>query len=281
MGFDTNAEAYKIFAQIEVGIREFSIKNITESGIRQWIANFLGNTQKESIKEIGKRIFAAQEAQKIPSISDIYLLKISKAAKYRFEQNSLRLKHPFYYLNWPDLDSLITKDPTRAILEKTLGQVKKMLLVNILKSLNDLRNDIAHSRFIQNSDLIFLQSCYTQILGLIDDFPIYASNQSEEQSVENQFYQLINYLTFFDGNEIVSILQIEKTLDQCSECLDSFWVNSLFPKLILDLDHLFKILTDYKNHRNSPGGLLAIYNWNENNRIFIQQLKIKLNDRKI
>ena len=51
MGYKLNADAYILFTQIEVGVREFLIKIIRDNGVSQWAKTFLGKVHLEFLKK--------------------------------------------------------------------------------------------------------------------------------------------------------------------------------------------------------------------------------------
>ncbi len=144
MGYILNSEAYVLFAQIEVGIREFLIQLINKMGVSEWTVSFLGRTHLESLKEIGKRIHEAREKNFSPKIEDLYVSTLKRELKTSQDgfQDTVLL-HPFYYLSWADLTGLINKNV--AIIEDSVGKLNRQLIFNNLTALNFLRNDIAHS----------------------------------------------------------------------------------------------------------------------------------------
>lgn len=162
MGYKLNADAYILFTQIEVWVREFLIKIIRDNGVCQWAKTFLGKVHLESLKEIGKRIHEANEKQEMPEIEDIYISNINRELKIRKESvKGSVLLHPFYYLSWSDLDSLIRKTPNSDIISESIGKFNKVILVNNFRALNYLRNDVAHSRFISEADYKFFCLCWS------------------------------------------------------------------------------------------------------------------------
>ena len=98
----------------------------------------------------------------MPEIEGLYISNINRELKIRKESvKGNVLLHPFYYLSWSDLDSLISKTPNSDIISESIGKFNKVILVNNLRALNYLRNDVAHSRFISEADYKFICLCWS------------------------------------------------------------------------------------------------------------------------
>ena len=183
MSFELNSAAYSSFAKLEIAIREFLIRLILEGGsIDDWAEQFLGKSHLENVKTIGLRIQEAYNKNAIPEIQDIYIRNLNRAHKTSSE--TLRndaLFHPFYYLTWSELISLLGKSPNKELVINKINKVSFEIIVNNLTPLNSLRNDIAHSRLISNSDYSFIESAYHQVSSQIPNFQYLINNQSSEE----------------------------------------------------------------------------------------------------
>src|SRR5688572_24346118 len=155
-----NTEAYRYFVKIEIGIREFLISIIRAHGINDWMKSFIGSNQRDTIIDITNRIKQYEKRNDEPLITDIYLFKIHRASSSKFIPKQNYFYHPFYYLNWPDLESLLRYKQNIELIECTLDKSKRETIINLLNSLNYLRNDIAHSRLISEEDAAIVRTAY-------------------------------------------------------------------------------------------------------------------------
>jgi hypothetical protein len=279
MGYELNTKAYKILIQIEVSIREFFICLIKKEGINDWHESFLGKVQKESLKDIALRINEAKKNNLLPNIEDQYIFKLNRALKDKknsFEPNNL--KHPFYYLNWPDMESLLMLKSNVHHIDKVIGKPNRELLASNLKSINLIRNDIAHSRFISENDFKIISGAYNQISGLIPSFDQYKNQQTEEHYYTNLLHHLNSNLCLLSEKDKLEINEID-SLNNCIEnCLNSFWLNTFRPEILKNIKVLKFKLNEYYKHRNLPGGLLNILRWKYQNKTLINQIKTLINE---
>ena len=171
MKVDLNVNAYRLFLHIEIGIRELLIEIIQKKGIAEWFVNFIGKEQRDTIGDIVKRNSKAISNGELPAMTDIYIEKLNKATKTIKEQSSkLDLFHPFYYLNLPDMAALIGMRQNAKLIDDYLGSTNRETIVKILNMLNNLRNDIAHSRIINEAEFERIESSSTLLNSIIPEF---------------------------------------------------------------------------------------------------------------
>lgn len=273
MGFELNSKAYNYFIQIEVGIREFLIDLISDQGIKQWMTGFLGFVQRDTIQEISIRIAEAKKNEQMPSIEDLYISKLNRAK--REAESSLtnsQLYHPFYYLNWTDLDLLISMRSNSILIENVIGKTGRESISYNLKLINNLRNDIAHSRFILDNDFEILRTCFDQISQIIPRFAEFIKTQTNEDKLGYLLNELEKKANEILGSSMLSIDEIKETIVLVNKCLNSFWLNSLAPEIIVKLESFSKELVNYAKYRQIPGGLLQIQKWKSNNKGNLMEL---------
>lgn len=270
MGYELNSKAFEILTQIEVGIREFLILLIKEKGIKNWVSSFLGSVQKENLNDIVKRIDEAYKNSQIPQIEDQYIYKINKVKNSNnLSYNINKLYHPFYYLNWSDMDSLIRNKTNTPLLDQKIGKFNREILVDNLTKLNHLRNDIAHSRFISIDDYNIISGFFTQINGLIPNFQNYCLSQSTEEMISTILSLLSKYISLIENTNVLSNHKLEEINIFLNKCENSFWLNSIENELLNKIVILNKEILKYYEFRNKSGGLLEIYKIkNENNELF-------------
>ena len=279
MGIDLNTKAYEILIQIEVGIREFLIDLIKTQGIINWHINFLGDVQKESLQEIAKRISEAQRQEVIPEINDQYIFKLTRAIKDNKNSfNPKKLKHPFYYLNWTDLESLLRFKPNVNIIENVIGKSNRELLSFNLNNLNLLRNDIAHSRFISKEDFNIISGAYKQVSGLIPNFEDLKNKQTEEDYYQNLIKEFEDYIDLILLKDKLDIAELEAFDIRMHNCLNSFWINSFKMDLIKQINLLKGKIEEYRHFRTIPGGLLKIVRWRRINCNLLNEIKILIHE---
>lgn len=281
MGYELNADAYKLFNKLEVGIREFLIEIIKLQGVEQWFSDFLGTQQRDSLNVIVKRIAEAERNQQQPSLADQYLFKLDRSLKINETNLSMdKLYHPFYYLNWVDMENLMRMKANYNCFENVIGKINKEAIMENLKSLNNLRNDIAHSRFISQNDFIIIESCYEQIVARIPNFNSYINNQTNEDTLGSLLKKLKGYILLIESKEVMEIEAIENVISFNKICLNSFWLNSLNNQIIYLIKKLQNEMTIYYQYRKTIGGLLEIEKWKRNNDELLNNLKNIINDGK-
>jgi hypothetical protein len=273
MGFDLNTKAYNYFIQIEVGIREFLIDLIREQGIKQWMSGFLGSVQRDTIQEISLRIAEANKKGEFPEIEDTYFAKLYRAKKdAESSLISSELYHPFYYLNWPDLEALINMKNNTIIIERIIGKTSREYITNNLKLLNNLRNDIAHARFISENDFNIIKASFEQLARIVPNI----TESNEKQTIEGKLGDFLKGLEKqveqITKPEMLSIDEIGVCLIQIDKCTNSFWLNSLAPELVNRIEAFRIEIIDYEKYRQAPGGLIQIQKWKERNNESINEL---------
>lgn len=256
MSYEINIRAYELVLKIEVGLREYLIDIIRKNDISNWISNFLGTNQRETIGEIVKRINNDKKNEVESAIQDIYLVKLNKAAQTFKDsgQKDYKIYHPFYYLNWPDMESVMRFKPNLELLDADLGKTGRELIVTNLSCLNGIRNDVAHSRYINEKQFNLLKSSYDQIRGLIEDFDYYIDNQSTEENVEELLTNLSFGMSLLKTKKILGENEIIKMEDSIKACLRSFWLNSLNYDLIGKIRVLERVIVRYKAKSKTMGG---------------------------
>lgn len=277
MGYNLNTEAYKLFIQIEVGLREFLIKSITEIGVYEWTYSFLGNVQRETINEVSKRINDAYKNNLNPEPADEYFFKLNRA-KQEAGFLSTNLFHPFYYLNWTDIENLLRMKSNVTIIEKQIGKLNRETIIVTLTPLKYIRNDVAHSRFISDESYKFLKASFDKILILIPNFQNLISNQTSEQTLGYLITELKDVTTKLETGKLLELKEIDEINKTLSACENSFWLNSQNLILIKQIKELSIIMKLYKTYREKQGGLLEIQNLKPTLSNIIIKIKTSLNE---
>jgi hypothetical protein len=270
MGYDRNAKAYIILSKIEIGIREFLIKIIIERGVHDWAKTFLAKVHQDTIKDIGERIHKSSIENLIPDIEDVFVIKINRERKNSFSHKS-KLLHPFYFLSWNDLLNLIEKKQNQKLLETLITNSNLNILKVNLTSLNFLRNDVAHARFISEEEMCFIEGAFYEIQGLIPEFIKFTENQSEEESIEAILNKVLSSIKKIESKSILKSEEIDKLIEIFFLTKNSFWLNSLNYKTEL-LEELYEQMKNYKILRNKPGGLLLVQKWKRENATLLLEI---------
>lgn len=257
MGYKVNIQAYELFIQLEVGLREFLIQLIYPLGVYEWTYNFLGNIQRETINDVIKRINEAYKNQKIPEPADQYFYKLNRAKK-EIGFMTLKLFHPFYYLNWTDIESIMRMKNNASLIDEQVGKLNRETIIDVLKPLNHLRNDIAHSRFITDENYKFIKASYDKITVLIPNFQNLIISQSIEQTVGFLIEKLNESILKIEIGDVLSISEIEVIDSVFFECENSFWLNSENLELVKFIKEIRLNLGTYRTLREKQGGLLEI-----------------------
>ena len=275
MTHEINAEAYTFLMKIEIGLREFFIKIIKEQGVINWVNNFLNRNQNQSINEFVKLIAEKVAKKEEVSIEENFIFKMKRV---QMSNNIRSLYHPFYYLNWPDMAALLSKKTNAELLDKYIGKDQRELLIANLHNLNEIRNHIAHSRFIQNCDLIFVRSVYKQITTIVPTFDILAQNQTLEESLPVIHQNITYFIELLDGDTMIAKPTISKSIVTLTNAIDSFWLNSFQPELVINLKKLKEQIITYDAYRSKPGGLLDILQWKKININLLNNIKVSMNE---
>lgn len=282
MNIKYNVNAFEYLTKIEIGLREFLIVIIQENGIKNWFNNFLGSIQRDSLNDISKRINDAYVNQTSPRIEDQYIFKTNKAVKIinqSFKTN--KLCHPFYYLNWSDMENLIRNKTNTILIDNKIGKLNRKVLTENLKNLNFLRNDIAHSRLITESDLLIINGSYKQIFGLIPNFNSLIEKQTFEENFDFVVYHIYKYVLKIEEKELLDNDELGEIILFINNCKNSFWLNTLDKKLVEVITQFYKIITAYEINRNKPGGLLEIHKLKIHNEALFSKIKELTNYGKV
>ena len=267
MGYKINTEAYEILIQIEVGIREFLIDIIKKNGVYDWFNSFFGSLQRDSLNEIVVRILDAKKENISPDVKDQYIFKLNRTLKElskTYDQGNL--KHPFYYLNWNDMENLMMMKTNVAIIENEIGSANRRFITDGLRSISLLRNDIAHSRFIRTQELELIRAVLIQITALIPNFKTYANNQTTEQGLGALLAGLKEKIVLLGGDTLIDSDNSAELIIIIDDCLSSFWLLSLNKNLY---DLILTLKSKYKNYevyQKTPGGLLELIKWKSKNK---------------
>jgi hypothetical protein len=280
LSIKNNTTAYELLCNIEIGIREFLISLIKGNGVQLWTADFLGEKHKLNVTEIGKRIYEATVKNEEIQIEEKYLYKANKIAQQASILNT-KLFHPFYYLDWSDLQSLMNRPANEKLILTKIDKEAKNTLVSSLNKLNLIRNDVAHCRPITSRDLTFVQASYQLATAIVPDFEHHLNIKSEEES--------ISLIAMKIEEDIIKILGV-KYLDQeainiangnVRYGIDSFWINAILPHLIESLIKHQLLLKHYSNYVEKIGGILEIGKFKKNNRTFYLTLTKELREQQV
>jgi hypothetical protein len=281
MGYQQNNKAYELFIQIEVGIREFLINLIIQKGVKNWINTFLSKNHLETLKEISLRIREAEKNQELPDIEDSYIYKLHRTKRALDSSPLSQFYHPFYYLNWTDLESLIRLNSNAEMIDERIGRINKERLADIINLLGSLRNDVAHSRFISDNDLNIIQGAFNQITGLIPNFSTYINCQSQEDALGVIASKLTKSIENLEQEELISQIHSNELNEIIEKCINSFWLNSFYRPLVLQIVALQKELINYEILRKKPGCILDIKRWKVKNIELISDIKNIIKNGKI
>jgi hypothetical protein len=264
--FEYNVETYRHLLGIEVGVRELLIHIIRKNGIDDWFNKFLNQIQRQTIKDVRLRIRDLEEKGERPSIEYLYIIKTERAKKdIAGSLNSETYDHPFYYLNWNDLEMMLKIKVNVPLIDKEIGAKNRELLVQSLYGLSGIRNDVAHSRLIGSSEAQFVKGTSNQIRGLIENFDSYLQQNSKELSLSVLLTRLSEEIKLVQTPGLLSITDIDKVLVCIDLCLESFWLRSLQVQLYQDIMMLKTKIAKYRVFRTIPGGLLDVQNWKVQN----------------
>jgi hypothetical protein len=281
MGYELNTEAYKFLIQIEVGLREFLIEIIKQKGIQEWFNEFLGSQQRDTINNVINYTVNGNGDDKI-DVSDRYIINLKRSLKINDSILTLgKLFHPFYYLNWTDMETLMKMKLNTILIEESIGKINREAIVENLKAINYLRNDIAHSRFISNNDLKIIKATFEQIDARIPNFNSFIGKQTEEDSIETLFLNINENINTINSNQSIEIETIDSIIINIQLCLNSFWLNSLYDEMIEFLKKFCAEMVLYKKYKNSLGGILEIAKWHKKNTGLLLNLTNILNNGKI
>ena len=273
MAYDRNAKAYIILSKIEIVIRELLIKEILEKGVHEWSTNFLGKIHLNSLKEIGERIYKNSIENLNPNIEDVYIQKINRELKNE-ASGKKKLSHPFYYLTWNELLSLIENKQNQKLIEDSIGKINLRILKENLARLGLLRNDVAHSRFISEEEMLLIEGASKEISAIIPDFKHFADHQMKEESLDNVLQNLHLSIEMIESHPILQANEIDQALVAFFKAKNSFWLNCLNYEVEL-LEKMFEKMKDYKILRNKPGGLLMLQKWKKQNSDLLHEIKQK------
>lgn len=274
--YTTNINAYSAFIRIEIGIREYLIALIKEYGIKKWFHEFLGSVQRDQLNELVRRLNESKRNNSTPNIEDQYLFKLNRLVSSKLLNSSTTfLYHPFYYLSWPDLESLIRNKNNSDLIDKNIGAKNRELLVNQLGSLNSIRNDVAHSRLITNKDYEILNSSYSQIKTIIPDFDTYLYSQSSEENLEIIFSKLNLFVEESFSSELLNMDKIELIQGFIESCICSFWINSIKEELLPNIEKYKRFIESYRSYRKTRGGLYYIIKLKEEYNDLFKDLQIQ------
>ncbi len=272
MALENNLQAYRFILEIEIGLREFLIDLIKKNSVPNWFESFLGENQRLAVKDFVKAVTEKIKKKEDLTIDEQYIYKLGRV---KLTVNELRtLSHPFYYLNWPDIQMLLEMKANSDLLDRCISKPNRELLCLSLKNLNEIRNDIAHSRIINSDALKFLKTVYDQISVLIPEFSSYCTNQTLEHDtawLNDKINKCVNSIINYDMISNVEIAEFEKIIVQAEQ---SFWLNSFSHDLIDSITKLKIQFFEYKRLRGLPGGLLKILQWKRKNILLLEEIKI-------
>jgi hypothetical protein len=194
-----------------------------------------------------------------------------KSLDISFKTN--QLFHPFYYLNWTDLENIIKLKSNSKLFDKIIGKQNRKVLTDTLNLLSPLRNDIAHSRFISDNDFVIIRASFDQISVLIPDFKTLCQSQTKEEKFDYILDRLREILNSIETEKLLNTSYIEEISDFLKTCKDSFWLNSIRRDILPYINKLIDFMNEYEIYRRSPGGLLQIHKLKTRNLELINSIK--------
>lgn len=271
MGYELNSKAYHCLMTIEVSIREFFISLIKKEGVHNWITSFFGTNQKAAIDEFVRSIHEKVSKKEELTIEGTYIYKLTRAKK-TIANSEVKIYHPFYYLNWTDMEALFQLKSNYSLLDPYINKDNRNLLGSLLSSLNEFRNDIAHSRFITENDYSFIDATLKQISVIIPNFTEHTVHQSMEDSLPVIRKNILIQIKKLQSDKTLSDIEIQEALLIFEKSINSFWLNSFCYDLVQHAKSFKNEIDKYKNYRSRPGGLLDLIEWRKNNTPLMNQL---------
>lgn len=272
---ELNTNAYKLILEIEISLREFFIDSIKNYGLEDWFTEFIGSKQRDTINEISKRVKTLKNSGIKSPIEDSFLFQTYNAYLEVKKLNLPVLFHPFYYLNWTDMEELFGMKQNEKIIEKYISKTNIRVITASLRSLNNLRNDIAHSRLISNEDYKQINANYHVIANLIPNFKFYSTNSSIEIQVDTVFNQISIILNKILKGPILSKEELDSLTENIVLLKSSFWFKILFFEYLKDIKILESLVASYGEISNKPGSILLISDWKRDNmKSILEQINI-------
>jgi len=136
-----NLSAYTYMYLIEVSLREFLIKHLDEAGGPKYYKQLLPNDVYGKFKEGRNCEKKSPWVQTIPH-------------------------HPLYYIDFPDLEKIIAKNDNWNGLFKQELKNRDQISVT-LKSIELIRNKVAHNRLITKADVTILDATLQKIITFL------------------------------------------------------------------------------------------------------------------
>jgi hypothetical protein len=251
MEIERNKNAYVFLMNIEVGIREFLIESIQAQDVNQWTQDFLGSYRIKLIKKrSGNSIkFAVNDDQ---DFEERFLSKIQHAY-VGLALNETQLYHPFYYLNWEDLIAILGQKATVSLVNPIITNEKRVQIIDELKDLQRLRNDVAHCRGISEMQHNFLEGSFFKISSIIPNFERLKLRFTKERRIEIE--SILFDVRKFLENQNKQNDQAENLVTYIRQSTNSFWLNTLNPEIVIELKQLHQLFEKWLDFSNKIGGL--------------------------
>ncbi len=252
-----NLKAFEKLVLTEIGVREFLIHIIKRNNLKKWHDSFLGSTQKKSLQTFSEKIQGSNNENDEDAFKENYKNKIIKNYKQEIQKKQIKIYHPFYFLTWSELSTLIARKENKYLFIDELDEKKYKSLTSSLDLLNDYRNNIAHARLISVDDYNLIVSITDNINNLIFDFKKYQASISQEDNINNLYLFFSKMISKLDGQNI-SIDEYIELQDKLNILDNSFWFNTIYFQKTCILSELIDMVSSIINFKKMRGGSLKI-----------------------
>ncbi len=196
----SNREVSELLFAIEVGLRELIIEMLSESGGTKWHKTLLPS-------DVTEKYLRGRKAQ--------------LAAKW----SSHVEHHPLYYIDFPDLAKVLNTNWKKSFSD--LFGAKEVFLGS-LKSLEPIRNSLAHNRKVSEADVTLVRGVFSQFSTALGERRFY--QLVETCSVAPAISELMDRLS--DEIDIVarevSALESPRTPDVWESIWNAWWFDDEF-----------------------------------------------------
>lgn len=202
-----NAKLFAAIFVVEVGLRELLIERLAAAYGNRWAQTALpGGDIQSKIRE------AREYERRTPWVSYVPL-------------------HPVYYLDFPDLITIIERRNNWDHVFRNIFD-RKDIIISTLRQLEPLRNKVAHNRRATIADLREVEAAVFSIDGMLarDGQPLslqsYAQRCTSEPDLPTRFSQLLQELDA--GDKAITLLNKQLSLDIWREIKNQWWFDEVY-----------------------------------------------------
>ena len=260
-----NIQGYTVLLELEIALREYLIARFSESDF-DIFNDVLNQKQQEILLTFKKSLLNRKQPHNIKKVVD-------RSADEKKNYNANKLWHPFYYLDFTDLEAIFLNPKLSNFFDSlNLFKKKRLLIASEITFIKPIRNDLAHAKLITESELDLIKLSSEKIFNTIPNIKKSIPSQTVELNIATIYKSFQkDFLNFLSSG--LDKTKYDFLILSLDDLLKSFWIRYFSNTLFMEIKKLNEELIILDKLFGKAGYILKKKSWLKKNRVLLDSIK--------